>query len=59
MVKDPLPIGTHGVINLTRIRPKVWRARASYRDYRGVRRDVTAQAPTKPRPPERYCHTSR
>lgn len=47
MVRDPLPIGTHGVINLTRIRPKVWRARASYRDHRGVRRDVTAQAPTK------------
>lgn len=47
MVRDPLPIGTHGVINLTRIQPKVWRARASYRDYRGVRRDVTAQAPTK------------
>ena len=47
MVRDPLPIGTHGVINLARIRPKVWRARASYRDYRGVRRDVTAQAPTR------------
>ena len=47
MVRDPLPIGTHGAINLARIQPKVWRARASYRDYRGVRRDVTAQAPTK------------
>ena len=47
MVRDPLPIGTHGVINLTRIRPKVWRARTNYRDARGVRRNVTAQAPTK------------
>ena len=47
MVRDPLPIGTHGVINLTRIQPKVWRARTNYRDIRGVRRDVTAQAPTK------------
>ena len=47
MARDPLPVGTHGVINLARIRPKIWRARASYRDYRGVRRDVTAQAPTK------------
>ena len=47
MVRDPLPIGTHGVINLTRIRPKVWRARTNYRDARGVRRNITAQAPTK------------
>lgn len=47
MVRDPLPIGSHGVINLTRIRPKVWRARTNYRDARGVRRNVTAQAPTK------------
>lgn len=47
MVRDPLPIGSHGVINLTRIQPKVWRARTNYRDARGVRRNVTAQAPTK------------
>ena len=47
MVRDPLPIGTHGVINLARIRPKVWRARTNYRDARGVRRNITAQAPTK------------
>ena len=47
MVRDPLPIGSHGVINLTRIRPKVWRARTNYRDARGVRRNITAQAPTK------------
>ena len=47
MVRDPLPIGTHGVINLTRIQPKVWRARTNYRDARGVRRNITAQAPTK------------
>ena len=47
MVRDPLPVGSHGVINLTRIRPKVWRARTNYRDARGVRRNVTAQAPTK------------
>nr|DAM37110.1 MAG TPA: Integrase [Caudoviricetes sp.] len=47
MVRDPLPIGTHGVITLTRIRPKVWRARTNYRDARGVRRNITAQAPTK------------
>lgn len=47
MVRDPLPIGTHGAINLTRIRPKVWRARTNYRDARGVRRNITAQAPTK------------
>ncbi len=47
MVRDPLPIGTHGVINLARIQPKVWRARTNYRDARGVRRNITAQAPTK------------
>lgn len=47
MVRDPLPIGAHGVINLRKLRPGVWRARANYRDSRGVRRDVTAQAPTK------------
>lgn len=47
MVRDPLPIGSHGIINLTRIQPKVWRARTNYRDARGVRRNVTAQAPTK------------
>ena len=47
MVRDPLPIGSHGVINLTRIQPKVWRARTNYRDARGVRRNITAQAPTK------------
>lgn len=47
MVRDPLPVGTHGVLKLTKLRPGVWRARASYRDWRGVRRDVTAQGPTK------------
>lgn len=47
MVRDPLPIGSHGVITVRRLRAKTWRARTYFRDERGVRRDVTAQAATR------------
>lgn len=47
MVRDPLPIGAHGVITVRRLRVKTWRARTYFRDERGVRRDVTAQAATR------------
>ena len=47
MVRDPLPIGSHGKIMARRIKPKRWMARVYFRDSAGVRREVTAQGPTK------------
>ena len=47
MVRDPLPIGSHGKIMARRIKPKRWMARVYFRDSAGVRREVTAQGPTR------------
>lgn len=47
MVRDPLPIGSHGKIMARRIKPKRWMARVYFRDSAGVRREVTAHGPTK------------
>lgn len=47
MVRDPLPIGAHGKIMARRIKPKRWMARVYFRDSAGVRREVTAQGPTR------------
>ena len=47
MVRDPLPIGSHGKIMARRIKPKRWMARVYFRDGAGVRREVTAQGPTR------------
>ena len=47
MVRDPLPIGSHGKIMSRRIKPKRWMARVYFRDSAGVRREVTAQGPTR------------
>jgi len=47
VVRDPLPIGAHGKIMARRIKPKRWMARVYFRDSAGVRREVTAQGPTR------------
>lgn len=47
MVRDPLPVGSHGKIMSRRIKPKRWMARVYFRDSAGVRREVTAQGPTR------------
>ena len=47
MVRDPLPIGSHGKIMARRLKPKCWMARVYFRDSAGVRREVTAQGPTR------------
>ena len=47
MVRDPLPIGSHGKIMARRLKPKRWMARVYFRDSAGVRREVTAQGPTR------------
>lgn len=46
-MRPPLPIGAHGEISAAKTSSGKWRARAYYRDSTGVRRDVTATAPTK------------
>ena len=46
MVRPPLPIGTSGRVRTYRT-PSGWRARASYRDYDGVTREVEKHGRTK------------
>lgn len=46
MSRPPLPIGTYGRIRCTRS-GKSWVARAAFRDYDGVTRDVERTGPTK------------
>lgn len=46
MSRPPLPIGTYGKIRCTK-RGNSWTARAAFRDYDGVTRDVERNGPTK------------
>src|SRR4051812_35238216 len=46
MARPQLPIGTWGNIRREQLGPQSWRARARFRDYDGVTRDVEASGAT-------------
>lgn len=47
MSRPPLPLGTHGDITVTKVRPMTWEARCRYRDLNGVVSRPAAWGPSK------------
>jgi len=47
MGRPPMPIGTLGAIKVTELGPKLWEARAKYRDNNGKTREIRRRGPTK------------